>query len=534
MKVGQISGWIWWAAFGAVVLLLLWPLTVVDVPPILDYPNHLARLYVLAHPDDSVLARFYEQQWSIVPNLAIDVLAPPLLRLLPVHVAGRIVIGVTLLLPVIGCVVYSRAVFGRRTLWPLGAALIAYNAVFILGFLNFQITLGLALLLAAGWHAWSHRWPGIAALAGAVGATGLFFSHIFGLAFFAVLCAADELAGLRSARRSGTPLLPHAAHRGVMLAAVFCVPTILYLRAPLGLTGGGLAWRPWVGKLYVAFSPFAHYRLDVTFLTAGAVLTAIVLLVPRGRLRAGPATATAMIVLSLSYVVLPAVTPEAAFIDTRIPIMVALLMFAGLAPIAVPRTLGAVVATILALALILRAEATTAVWRQQTHDVTALRSVIGPVEPGAKVLLVGIGQDMNPQYWAAAPDNRVLPGYMQLNAHLTALLLIEHKAFWPLLFTAHDKQPLVVRPPYDRISTAQGWIPSLSQLADPSIIKPENDTKYLDGWRNAFDYVLLLDPLASGDPRTIMPKWLELLTSNDVAALYRVRGHIPDNRNDDR
>jgi len=53
-----------------VVLVLLAPLTMTDVPPLMDYPNHLARLYALAFiGSDPILARFYQPHWAIIPNL---------------------------------------------------------------------------------------------------------------------------------------------------------------------------------------------------------------------------------------------------------------------------------------------------------------------------------------------------------------------------------------------------------------------------------------------------------------------------------
>src|ERR1019366_8806290 len=71
-----------WLAALAVLLL---PFLLVDVPPVLDYPNHLARIFVLAHPDDPILARFYAPNWHITPNLGFDPIAMLLLRVLPVH-----------------------------------------------------------------------------------------------------------------------------------------------------------------------------------------------------------------------------------------------------------------------------------------------------------------------------------------------------------------------------------------------------------------------------------------------------------------
>ena len=52
-----------WTWFFVVVLLLV-PLFVVDIPPILDYPNHLARLYLLGPAAaDPILSQFYQAQW---------------------------------------------------------------------------------------------------------------------------------------------------------------------------------------------------------------------------------------------------------------------------------------------------------------------------------------------------------------------------------------------------------------------------------------------------------------------------------------
>src|SRR5665213_2136688 len=96
-------GTAWKLAVIGLCAILIAPLLIVDVPPLLDYPNHLARVFVLARlPHDPILARFYAAHWSIIPDLALDLIGPPLIHLLPVHVAGRLLIAVALLLPVLG------------------------------------------------------------------------------------------------------------------------------------------------------------------------------------------------------------------------------------------------------------------------------------------------------------------------------------------------------------------------------------------------------------------------------------------------
>jgi hypothetical protein len=68
----------WWLALTTLCLVLLAPLLIVDVPPLLDYPNHLARAFVLASlPADPILARFYAAHWSIIPNLGLDIITSP-------------------------------------------------------------------------------------------------------------------------------------------------------------------------------------------------------------------------------------------------------------------------------------------------------------------------------------------------------------------------------------------------------------------------------------------------------------------------
>ncbi len=138
-----------WALI-AVCAILLAPLAVVDVPPLLDYPNHLARAVVLAFGDsDPDLSRIYAAHWTIIPNLGLDLVLPPLMQVLPIHLAGRIVLGIAILLPVIGTVAYSRATFRTASAWPLASGLVAYNATLLLGFINFTAAIGIAFLLAA-------------------------------------------------------------------------------------------------------------------------------------------------------------------------------------------------------------------------------------------------------------------------------------------------------------------------------------------------------------------------------------------------
>ena len=183
----------WLAAAMVLGIVLAVPFFVTDVPPVLDYPNHLARYFVLAHPDDPALSQIYAPRWRILPNLAMDIAGTWLLQLIDVHVAGRVLLAISLFAPVAGVIAYSRAVFGRFSYWPLASGTIAYNAVLFLGFMNFLLSLGLALGAAASFVVLQRRGrPMLAASVGAAAACVVFFAHIFGVMLFALLVASRE------------------------------------------------------------------------------------------------------------------------------------------------------------------------------------------------------------------------------------------------------------------------------------------------------------------------------------------------------
>ena len=50
------------------------PLFSTVLPPLFDYSNHLARQYLLIEGGNT----FYAVRWELLPNLAQDLIVPPL------------------------------------------------------------------------------------------------------------------------------------------------------------------------------------------------------------------------------------------------------------------------------------------------------------------------------------------------------------------------------------------------------------------------------------------------------------------------
>ena len=80
-----------YVALGAVTLSpLLW----VRVPPLVDYPSHIARMWILVHGAEiPELARNYTVHWRLLPDLAMDLIVPVLSTMMAVEQAGRVFIA---------------------------------------------------------------------------------------------------------------------------------------------------------------------------------------------------------------------------------------------------------------------------------------------------------------------------------------------------------------------------------------------------------------------------------------------------------
>jgi hypothetical protein len=531
--IERLAAWLatrvaWWSVLAGTCAVLLVPLFLVDVPPLLDYPNHLARMYVLAFgAHDPILSHMYAQHWAIIPNLAIDLVLPEMLKILPIYVAGRVVLAATLLLPLAGVIVYHRVAFGVRSYWPIAAALTAYNALFILGFMNFLLSLGMALLVAAGWLRWRERHLVTVALCGAVATTAIFFMHLFGLLFLAVLLGTEELAWFWWHRSDRPALLPRLMRHSAIGLAAFLPPVMLYALAPLSDAGGRVIWLAWHFKLVWLAEPFMTYDGAVDLLVTLAFLGLLYGLWRVGRLRAAVGLGGALLVLLAMYVACPFVMMGTGFIDARFPVMIGLLMFAGLRPVRLPPRVRAVIAVVLALTFLARTASLATVWHAHNQDLTDMRRVIAPVPRGARVLVVTVDPQDNPDYWNALPRGREIPELFRIEFHLPALLVIEHQAFFPCLFTVRAKQPLITLPPYDRLGAPECQPPDWQSLVVGYSVHPVTPAPYLRNWQRNYDFVLLLNAGGAGDLRRFLPERLTLLTSADVAALYRVRPPAP-------
>lgn len=513
----------WHVAVALCIAALTIPLLLVEVPPILDYPNHLARLWILAvGQSDPVVSTFAEARWAILPNLGVDILVPPLIRLLPVHLAGRLMLAGLEVTLFAGCLAYSRALLGYRSGWALGSALIACNGAFLMGFLNFSLGLGLALLFAAHWLRHREHRPGATLAMAIPGAIALFFCHMAGLFFFLLLVGCREFA--MAWDRRPVVLVRGLAWRAAFVLPVLVAPAVLYLLSPLEALDDPPSWSAWSDKVLRATFPMFGYNGWLDVAAAAAILGLLGILAVSRRLLVPLPARLALGVLVALYVVAPFTMKGVSYFDTRFAVMAWILVFAGLTPVRLARWPRQMLALAVALLVVARVGGIAWVWHGYGTELADLRAIMIPIRPADRVLVAAVFPDDAPAYFAQGRQSRWLPDGSATNGHCSALALIERKAFWPPLFANPTQQPVRYLPPFDAIADATGAVPSARMLSANDLAEDERMWFPIwDRWWRYFDWVLLEDPAAVPDLAKVGGGHLDLVAVNPAAALFRVR-----------
>jgi hypothetical protein len=519
------------------LLALLVPVFVADVPTLVDYPNHLARLWLLGGGASSPpLSAMYRVNWNTLTNVGMDYVGQLLIRLhVPFEAAGRILVAVAVTSGPVGGVFVWRAIHGRWHWWCLAFPLLAWGLGLFYGFLNFEIGIGLAIVAAALDPALARRGFVLQTLVRLVLATGLMLVHLFSLPFYAVLLGAmaigprfRDLLDPASLRRVSLDLLAIAITAVLPLGLLLLAPSIpgAQTHATAGsvmadfITGFAYARAHWHEKLLNLLLGIRSYSgwVDTLTFAALAVPVAASLWTRRLVLHAGMVLATCL--LAALYLVVPFSLAGTAVIDARFALMAAFTAVLAVQP-DLPAPLARAAASALLLVSLIRTGDIGWVWFKRDADVQAVARALESVPAGAAVLPlqhVSIGQ-------VGAPPGRYIPGGAATFDHLAALAVPWRHAFVPLLFAARGKQPLEVLPPWTQISEPDGGIlTSVHVLDDPDLLaRAVPLVHYVAAWRERFDYALVLNADIPDDYGVFTPPaGVELLRDEGFAQLYRI------------
>jgi hypothetical protein len=464
---------------------LLWP----TIPPLVDLPGHMGRFRVQldggAHP---WLSDWYGFRWALIGNLGLDVLVVPLTPIFGLELAVKLVVLTIPALTVTGLLWTARELHGRLPATAVFALPIAYSQPLHFGFVNFALSMALALNLFALWLALARR--------GRVGSRAALFVplscalwvvHTYGWGLLGVLAFSGEV--MRQWRRP-SPL------RSLARAAAGCLPLALPLVLMVLWRGGGQAggdtgdWFNWAAKMQYVLSIFRDrwQLIDVGTLTV--LVLALFHFARRSDTRWAPAASIATLILLAMFLIIPRLVFGSAYADMRLAPFVLGLAFVAIRPVASVERATALIALTLFAA---RIGVTTASLALFSNSYDRELAVLNHVPVGARlVTLVGlncrgdwplprlehIGSIALERRLAYANDQFAMAGAQLLTTRYTAAGDFAHdssqvvlregcgRSFWPTINEALRRVPRdafdyiwLVQPPAYDARLAEGLTP---------------------------------------------------------------------------
>jgi hypothetical protein len=418
----------------ALLALFSAPVFSTVLPPLFDYPNHLARFGLLLTGGNA----FYEVRWAPLPNLAGDLVVPLLARLMPLDLAGKLFLVLVFALTVGGAVWLNRLVSGGWRLWPLLTVAFLYNRQFLWGFINYLFGLGVALCGVALWLALERRSGWLRLCAAVPVALLCFFSHIAAFGLYALMIAGVEA---RPALADWHARQWRALGRRIaVFAGQFVVPAAIVLWSWQAGSAGGISYAAWWRKVDLLFSVFDNYSRPFDVACFALLLILLGGLAWRQRLHLAPRLVPAIALVFAAYLLLPSQLLSGAGADHRIPVALFVLLVAAATPRFPSRRAALLIGGAAAVVLVARVAVIEAVWLKADRVYTADIAGIDALPVGAKLAVAYPPGAVN-----AAPIPEV---------HLATLAVWRRAAFVPTLFASPGQQPVALKPPYDELAAA--------------------------------------------------------------------------------
>jgi hypothetical protein len=499
--------------FAAVVSL---PVLLHPLPPISDYVNHLSRMHVIATiASDADLARFYQINWQIIPNLMMDMIVPELTRVMSVYAAGEAYTIASFVLIMSGAFALNRRLFGRWSALPLLGFPLLYNYIFLIGTMNYVTGIGLSLWALTTWIALRDRHPALRLMVSSLFVIALFFCHLFALGTYGLALLAFELTRLGSPAAAANGTVRPLAVRLADFAATglpFLPVLPLMMMSPTWGLRGEVSWEL-TGKLDGLIFVGDVYSDTVAVLLAAVVAGLAAYALYRRALRFHVFGIVLLAIGAAVYLAMPRIIFDTYMADQRLPIALAFMVIAcadldfnrpGLRSAAV--RYGLVAALFLLLAV--RVAEIETQWTELAPDMTQFQDSVELIDRGAKVMVAYADPD-------GGDDVRDL-GLV----HAACLAVIERSALVTTIFSVLGKQVLHVRADFrDRVDTQDGSPPTVDNMLRVANREP-SPADYWRRWTTDYNYLYVL--FTDGDYKNPDPARLTPVFTGEKFVLYRI------------
>jgi hypothetical protein len=418
---------LYWIVLAGVAAVEIAPLFLVKFLPLVDLPNHEARIAILAHyGSNPTMQKYYVVDWRPIPDLAFDLFAVPLVRLglSPIE-AGRLFLATAVLLYVTGGHLLAKAAAGRRSWLGVILPFLFYSSALFYGFINFVFGFGVFLVAFALWLRWR---IGITYGRTAVISALLVVAFLSHLAAFGLLAVAIVVT-IAFDRRLG-----RTSSSGRSLLAFLPALALFAYSSEARGSKGTMSWGSLVEKAHVLAGTFLsyNYKLDALWIL-GVVAIAVVAVVLARSITIEPAFATLAALLALIFVLLPHTLITATNVDAR-PVPAAVAFFLCAIRLSLPPRIAATLAIGVVALGVGRVAVIKAQWRTISDEIAAQVQALDTALPrNANVY------SLFPE-GGAQVDKRQRP-----YAHIVSYATIDRNAHVSRTFAERSQQPLVSR-----------------------------------------------------------------------------------------
>lgn len=480
------------------------------MPPLHDYPGHLARAYIMGElPHSEFLQRYYGYEWRFRHNIGADLLIVALAKVVSIEVAGRLVVAAIPVLTFAALAWIRIKVHGRIDSLIMLSAPFALSTWFGWGFINYCLSLAFALLAFAAWL--EVRRAALLPRSAALLVLGLivWLTHLSGWGVLCILVFAWEAQAAAAGRGRDLRGLGIAVLQAGLRCLPLAAPILIQLLSPDG-GGLGLIHWDWNGKLHgPSWSlAFTWDRADRYCVLLFAGMTAVALL-SRATIVSG-GLALASVLLAAAYVLTPSSVLGATNVDLRLFTAFALVLstaltwrtepsklFQGLAVGAV--TLGAVAVDVGRFAY------TAVAFQRYNVEIEQNLALIEPMPRGARVMTIVV-DGLN----GGRPPLTMLPAMSVVRREAFSNSQWEEDAGHTLVLKYWHEQPSIVGgettiQDFDAAGQSTGALERLI-AAEPL---------------QRFDYVWIVNIHRAAPPQS---ERLDLVGQTARTALYRVVG----------
>ncbi len=507
-------------------LLALSPMLLSHVPPLYDYPSHLARIEIIHHLlTDGRFAQMYKLNLAVIPNLGIDAFVLPLTLLgVDVEVGGRIFVAVVALALCLGVVAVHRTLFRSPSMVPLAAFAFVYNETFMFGFLNYLLAVALALLGFAQWQRVRDRRLHVVAAFTLAWTVGIFFVHLLGAVLLLGLILSFETteAVLTHMRPDADRYVRSTAsrellRRTVVITAGLAFLALLYRLTPFADAAPGQSFgdalSAAVGNLPSRLRRLPHVvdgyqpRLDeasAVLLACGVAAAAFL-----RRLRVNVRMVPAVLGLFAVYLVVPSDWAGTSYIPDRMPLTILLLTLCSFDVIVTGWRMRRVIALCILGVVGLRSATAAVAWRDADRAYAPMLAALDRLPPGSTIYgAVNFAGDH-------FLDELRLPW-----EHFCSLASIRRGVFSANVWAIPSQNLILRQSAYEAVGQAAPWLNRVDHGGAPP--RPGHDMLAPELIARA-DYLLAVHPELYQRP---LPALLIPLERSGGAVLYRIQHQL--------